>query len=434
VSVESFDVIVVGGGPAGLMAAVAAREQGAHTLLLEKGNRLGRKLAIFGGGRCNVTNIKPLPELLQNIPGNGRFVQSALHRFSNQDIIRFFEGLGIRLKEEDRGRVFPVSDRALDVVAAMVRKVRELGVCIRLQTPVRGLWVEDGRICGVRIEPGRLAAPAVVVATGGCSVPKTGSTGDAYPWARAVGHTIVPPYPTEVPLCSDDPWIRERRLQGLSLRSVTVTLKDADGKRLSTEEGDLLFTHFGLSGPAALRCSHYVSTARRRNPQVKLWAFIDVCPGMTETAWLTEWQRDRETHPKRQIRTELETRLPDRLAAACLDKAGVDGSTPLTSARKADLQRLARTLKAFPLHITGTLPLEQATVTGGGVSVREIDPRTMMSKLCPGLFFAGEVMDVHAHTGGYNITVAFSTGHLAGESAARYAAEQTTARPAGGLR
>lgn len=425
---ENWDVIIVGGGPAGLMAAVAAREGGARTLLLEKGDRLGRKLAISGGGRCNVTNIKPLPELIRNIPGNGRFVQSALHRFSNVDIMHFFESLGIRLKEEDRGRVFPVTDRALDVVKALVRKMQALGVEVRLHQPVRGLWLEDGSLHGVHTDAGRIGGGAVVVATGGCSVPKTGSTGDAYPWARRVGHTIVDPYPTEVPLTSDEPWIVSRRLQGLSLRAVEVTLRDHRGKRLTTEEGDLLFTHFGLSGPAALRCSHYVSTARRRHPVVELQVEINVMPSVRGEDWLAVWGRDRHTHPQRQIKTELEQVLPDRLVAFVLHQAEVDGTTPLTHARRADLERLARTLTALPVRITGTLPLAQATVTGGGVSVKEIDPRTMMSKLCAGLFFAGEVMDVHAHTGGYNITVAFSTGHLAGASAAAYALQHTTAR------
>lgn len=416
------DVVVVGGGPAGLMAAIAAREGGADTLLIEKGHRLGRKLGISGGGRCNVTNAKPLPELIQNIPGNGRFLHSALHRFSNDDVRAFFESLGIRLKEEDRGRVFPVSDKAETVVQALVRKVRDMGVEIREDCPVTGLLAENGQIRGVRLFTGeQVLARSVVVATGGCSVPKTGSTGDAYAWARQVGHTIVDPYPTAVPLTSSEPFIVERNLQGISLRNVTVVVRDGTGKRLTAEEGDLLFTHFGLSGPVALRCSHYVSTARRRDAGVRLTAEIDCLPDSSRSELVDAWTRRRTEDGRKHVATVLGECLPDRLARVVLNVAGIPSDLSLANVRSQDLERLAGLCKAFPVRIDGTLPLEQATVTGGGVSVREIDPRTMESKLCRGLFFAGEVMDVHAHTGGYNITVAFSTGHLAGSSAAERA-------------
>ncbi|GMA62423.1 hypothetical protein GCM10025859_28630 [Alicyclobacillus fastidiosus] len=425
-----YDVIVVGAGPAGLMAAIAAKDTGARVALIEKGHKPGRKLGISGGGRCNVTNAKPLPELMENIPGNARFLHSALTRFSNQDIMAFFEGLGIRLKEEDRGRVFPVSDQASTVVKAVVDKVYTSGVDVLLDTPVARLLANDGQITGVRLARGQtVECAAVVVATGGCSVPKTGSTGDAYPWVQAFGHTIVQPYPTEVPLTSDEPFIVGRKLQGLSLRGIDATVwDDARKKRLTTEHGDMIFTHLGLSGPTALRCSHYVSTAKRKNKDVSLSVTIDLAPEAQRSELEQALTSGRKHHPRRSIATHLGERFPERLVDFVLAKAAVPSAAQLANLSKPQMDALVATIKACPIHITGTLPLEQATVTGGGVSVKEIDPKTMQSKLVRGLYFSGEVMDVHAHTGGYNITVAFSTGHLAGQSAAMQALEPVTVR------
>ncbi len=431
----TYDVIVIGGGPAGLMTAVAAAEQGARTVLIEKGNRLGRKLGISGGGRCNVTNAKPLSELIENIPGNGRFLHSALNRFSNRDVMAFFEGLGIALKEEDRGRVFPVTDKAQTVVKALVNRVFEVGVDVWEECRVSGLYIEDThqrdseqlenpQVRGVILADKRIVrASSVVIATGGASVPATGSTGDAYPWAKRVGHTIVSPYPTEVPLTSEEPFIRNRTLQGLSLRSINISifLQGKKPKRLTTESGDLLFTHFGLSGPAALRCSHYVSTARRKDSQCSLLAQIDILPGQTTDELLYELKSAKESEPRKHIHNLLPRFVPDRLADVMIHLCDIAQDHPMSDIKNAELEALVRHVKAFPVEIKGTLPLAQATVTGGGVSIREIDPRTMASKVCNGLFFAGEVMDVHAHTGGYNITVAFSSGHLAGTSAAEHA-------------
>lgn len=414
-------MVVIGGGPAGLMAAIAAQTNGARTLLVEKGNKLGRKLGISGGGRCNVTNAKPLPELMQNIPGNARFLHSALNQFSNSDIIRFFEQLGIHVKEEDRGRVFPVSDKASTVVQALVDKTYDCGVEVWTDLPVKRVQINENGVEGVLLQNATFVeAKAIIVATGGCSVPKTGSTGDAYPWAKRAGHTIVDPYPTAVPLTSMDHYIRDRSLQGLSLRNIDLTIRDERGKKLTTENGDMIFTHFGLSGPAALRASHYVSIALRRNPNSSLTAELDLLGNVMDEDILTKLQKSRKSEPKKHLGNLLrqEYKLPERLVEIILHRTHVNGNAQTGNLSNAALATLAQYISAFPVGITGTLPLDQATVTGGGVSVKEIDPKTMQSKICTGLFFAGEVMDVHAHTGGYNITVAFSTGHLAGVSAA----------------
>ncbi|MCK9905372.1 NAD(P)/FAD-dependent oxidoreductase, partial [Frankia sp. Cpl3] len=274
-----FDCIVIGGGPAGLMAAISASSQGARVCLVEKGSKLGRKLIISGGGRCNVTNAKELDELIKQMPGNGRFMYSAFAQFSNQDIIAFFEKLGVRLKEEDRGRMFPVTDKAITVAHGLIDKMKQQGVQIRLNSPVERVIYEAGCCQGIALKSGEeLLAPCVIIAVGGSSVPQTGSTGDGYVWAREAGHTITELYPTEVPLLANDLFIRDKSLQGLSLRAIEMTLYDPKGKQINTQEGDMIFTHFGLSGPASLRMGHYVSVAQRKHGKIPLGLTIDLMP------------------------------------------------------------------------------------------------------------------------------------------------------------
>jgi hypothetical protein len=417
---QPYDVIVIGGGPSGLMASVAAAEHGARVLLLDKGDRLGRKLAVSGGGRCNVTNNKPPDELIRHIPGNGRFLHSALTAFGSREIVQFFEGLGIRLKEEDRGRMFPVSDKAQTVVDALVRKVRELGVDIRTKAPVGRIVYDDEhrRVRAVQLASGEtIPARCAVVAVGGKSVTRTGSTGDGYPWAEAAGHTITELYPTEVPITSDEPFIRSRELQGLSLRDIELTVWNPNGKRIITHEGDMIFTHFGLSGPAALRCSQFVVKALKQGAG-RVLLTIDLMPERTEDEVLAMIVQAAKREPRKAIKNVLKPLLPDRLIPLLATMAGLPPEATSSELPKKPLQALARSIKRFPVHADGTRPLEEAFVTGGGVNLKEIDPRTMQSKLMQGLYFCGEILDVHGYTGGYNITAAFSTGHAAGKHAA----------------
>ncbi|MEK5394681.1 BaiN/RdsA family NAD(P)/FAD-dependent oxidoreductase [Paenibacillus sp. FSL K6-2859] len=416
---SNFDVIVIGGGPSGLMASVAAAEHGASVLLIDKGAKLGRKLGISGGGRCNVTNVKERDELISYIPGNGRFLYSAFDHFNNQDIIAFFEGLGIALKEEDNGRMFPVSDKASSVVSALINKVRNLGVQIMTDSPVSHVIYEEGAVKGVQLGPGKtISSAAVIIATGGKSVPQTGSTGDGYPWAEAAGHTITELFPTEVPIISREEWIKSGELQGLSLRDVALTVWNQKGKKVISHRGDMIFTHFGLSGPIALRCSQFLRQVQRKSGTDTVEMSIDLFPDLNlqEVESLLQDKLDQE--PKKAIRNSLKGLLPERLIPLLLAKADLDGDITGHHVSKNGLLALAGILKRMPVNVHGTRSLSEAFVTGGGVNLKEIDPKRMESKLMQGLFFCGEVLDIHGYTGGYNITAAFSTGYTAGKHAA----------------
>lgn len=419
---SGLDVIVIGGGPSGLMAAIAAAEHGARVLLADKGNKLGRKLGISGGGRCNVTNNREIEEIVKHIPGNGRFLYSAFATFSNRDIIRFFEDdLGIRLKEEDRGRMFPVTDKAKTVVDALVNKARRSGVELRTLSPVDRVLYEGGQTAGVRLRSGEtIRSRSVVVATGGKSVPHTGSTGDGFAWAEAAGHTVTELFPTEVPITSNEPFIKSRELQGLSLRGIVLTVWSGKGKKLAEHEGDMLFTHFGISGPAALRCSQFVVKELKRSGAKAVRITIDLFPDKTADELREETLALMAAEPKKQAKNVLKGFLPERLVPVVLRLAGVREDVTHANIPKLPWTEMARLLKALPLDAEGTLSLEEAFVTGGGVNLKEIDPKTMGSKLMDGLYFCGEILDIHGYTGGYNITAAFATGYTAGKHAALY--------------
>lgn len=420
VRIMQYDVIVIGGGPSGLMAAIAAGEQGSKVLLIDKGDKLGRKLAISGGGRCNVTNRLPVEEIIKHIPGNGRFLYSAFSLFNNEDIIRFFENLGIQLKEEDHGRMFPVSDKAQSVVDALLFRLSELRVDILTNTPVQTLDFDNGRVQSVLLRNGeRYLTEAIVVAVGGKSVPYTGSTGDGYAWAEKAGHTIVDLFPTEVPLTSNENFIKEKTLQGLSLQKVALSVLNPKGKPLITHQMDMIFTHFGISGPAVLRCSQFVVKAMKKWDLTEVTMSIDVFPDLSEEAIFQEIQKLLKSDPKKAVKNSLKGLLPERYLSFLLDTNGIDSSIQGASLSHEKIRALANSCKGFNIKVNGTLPLEKAFVTGGGVSVKEIDPKTMESKLMEGLFFCGEILDIHGYTGGYNITSALVTGRLAGMNASK---------------
>jgi len=424
-----FDIIIIGGGPSGLMAAIAASRSGnADVLLLDKGDKLGRKLAISGGGRCNVTNNKELDELIRHIPGNGRFLYSAMSVFNNKHIITFFESLGIRLKEEDNGRMFPATDKAKTVVDALVSQVRRQGVHIRANSPVERVIYENGRVDGIELKNGeRIGAACVIIATGGKSVPQTGSTGDGYRWAEEAGHTITELFPTEVPILLSDPFIQSRELQGLSLRDVKLTVWNPKGKQVISHTGDMIFTHFGISGPIALRCSQFIHKVKKQHEVGSVLMTLDLFPEQTVEELFSHIYGHIKANPKKIVKNSLRSaapeRLPERLVPVLLRKSELNWELSGEHASKQSVFSFAQTAKALSLHAHGTLPLEQAFVTGGGVSVKEIDPKTMQSKLIKGLYFCGEVMDIHGYTGGYNITAAFVTGHTAGRHAAESVAQ-----------
>ncbi|PGY09936.1 NAD(P)/FAD-dependent oxidoreductase [Bacillus sp. AFS031507] len=414
-----YDVIVIGGGPSGLMAAIAAGEKGAKVLLIDKGDKLGRKLAISGGGRCNVTNRLPIEEIIKHLPGNGKFLYSAFSIFSNEDIIKFFEKLGIELKEEDHGRMFPVSNKAQSVVDALLNQLEKLRVRIFKNSPVEDLFYENGTVSAVLLKDGqKLSAKSIVIAVGGKSVPHTGSTGDGYAWAKKAGHTITDLFPTEVPVTSSEPFIKNKALQGLSLRDIDLSVLNPKGKPIISHRMDMIFTHFGISGPAVLRCSQFVVKAMKKWNLKEVTMSLDALPDKKEEVVFQEILALVKSEPKKSIKNTLKGLVPERYLLFLLEHNGIDPSEQGGTISNEKIRSFSKSCKHFLIKVNGTLPLEKAFVTGGGVSVKEIEPQTMGSKLMNGLYFCGEILDVHGYTGGYNITSALVTGRLAGTNAA----------------
>ncbi|MFH7819509.1 BaiN/RdsA family NAD(P)/FAD-dependent oxidoreductase [Neobacillus thermocopriae] len=415
----NYDVIVIGGGPSGLMAAIAAGEKGAKVLLIDKGNKLGRKLAISGGGRCNVTNRLPVDELIKHIPGNGKFLYSAFSIFNNEDIIRFFEKLGIQLKEEDHGRMFPVTNKAQSVVDALLHQLDKLQVMVMTDAPVVDVLYENGSVSGILLKNKQIfTAKSIVIAVGGKSVPHTGSTGDGYAWAEKAGHTITDLFPTEVPVTSDESFIKNKVLQGLSLRDIELSVLNPKGKPLITHRMDMIFTHFGISGPAVLRCSQFVVKALKKFNITHVSMLIDALPDRKEEELFQKIVKLVKAEPKKNLKNILKGLLPERYLLFLLEKNEIDPTAQAGTISKEKIRSFVHSCKNFQFKVNGTLSIEKAFVTGGGVSVKEINPKTMESKLMNGLYFAGEILDIHGYTGGYNITAALVTGRLAGTNAA----------------
>jgi len=402
------------------MAAGQAAQAGAEVLLLEKMSRPARKLRITGKGRCNLTNTEPVPQFIEHF-GDGRFLRQCLARFSCPDLLDFFETLGVPTVTERGGRVFPASGQAQDVVDALVRWVAQAGVTLLTGVPASQLNVEAGRVTGVATPKGRSRKPrvyrgdAAIVATGGASYPATGSTGDGYRLAQAVGHTVVPIRPALVPL--ETRGDVAGRLQGLSLRNVRVSVL-VDGETRQSLFGEMLFTHFGVSGPVVLSMSRTMVDALRLGQEVAL--SIDLKPALDERKLDARLLRDLAASGKRQYQTLLKGLLPRKLIPVCIEQTGVSATKVASQITAADRGRLRDWLKQFRLDVTGHRSFKEAIVTAGGVATREVDPRTMASRLVEGLYFAGEVLDVDADTGGYNLQAAFSTGWLAGRAAAAY--------------
>lgn len=405
------EVLVIGGGPAGMMAAGQAALRGARVTLTERNPRCGRKLMITGKGRCNVTNACDLDTFLLNINTNPRFLYSAYCHFTSADTVEFFEAHGVPLKTERGNRVFPVSDKAVDIVDALVNFCRRSGVrtlCGR----VTDLCVEDGRVTGVKLENGEtLKADAVILATGGVSYPLTGSTGDGYALAEAVGHSVMPPRPSLVPLEVWEGWCTE--LMGLSLKNCAVRFEETQtGRTVYEDFGELLFTHFGVSGPVILSASAHL----RDLTSGRYTLHIDLKPALSEDKLDERLLRDFAKNTRKDFRNSLDRLLPAKLIPVFVRLSGIAPGRKVNQITREERCRIVRLCKDLPLTVEATRPIEEAIVTAGGVCVSEVNPKTMESKKVKGLYFAGEILDVDAYTGGFNLQIAFCTGYVAGKS------------------
>jgi predicted Rossmann fold flavoprotein len=405
------DVIVVGAGAAGMLAAGVAAKSGINVTIIEKNEKPGRKLMITGKGRCNVTNACETREFMSNVPRNGRFLYSSLSQFSTQDTMNFFESLGVKLKIERGNRVFPESDRAVDIVDALHSFIKK-NRCKTMRGRVYEIVVNENKVTGVKLEDGRIInAQKAIICTGGKSYPLTGSTGDGYRLAEQAGHTVTPLSPSLVPLETEEGWVKE--LQGLSLRNVKIEVKDTTtDKQIYNELGEMLFTHFGVSGPLILSASSHM----RKMQKGRYIISIDLKPGLTNEQLEIRLQRDFLKYNNKNFINSLNELLPTKIIPVFVKYCGIDENLKINQLTKEMRKQVVWRLKHFEITISGFRPIEEAIITSGGVDVSEINPKTMESKLVHGLFFAGEILDCDAYTGGFNLQIAFSTGFVAGNA------------------
>ena len=416
-------VIVIGGGPSGMMAAITASEHGNKVILLEKMQSLGRKLLITGKGRCNITSSLGMEEFIKNTPGNGMFLYSAYKNYTNKDIIEFLEKQGLKVKEERGNRIFPVTDKSKDVLECFIKRLKELNVDIHYNTKVDEIIVQNDaetkRAIAVKTEKEIIKADKIILATGGKSYPLTGSTGDGYDMAKKLGHKIIEIKPSLVPLESYQKEIC-KKLQGLSLRNVAIKLMDINKNKAIYEDfGEMIFTHFGVSGPTILSSSAHLVRAKNiqekfANKQITL--VIDLKPALTEEKLNERILRDFQVYKNKMFKNSLEKLLPQKLIPIVIEKSRIDSDKKVNEITKVERKNLIKILKNFELEISGFRPIDEAIITSGGIDIKEINPKTMESKLVKGLYFAGEIIDVDSYTGGFNLQIAYSTGYTAGST------------------
>lgn len=403
-------VVVIGGGAAGLMAAVIAGREGAKVTLLEKMNYVGKKMGITGKGRCNITNACDMSDFIKNTPGNGKFLYGAYERFTNEDLLQLLHDAGLETKVERGGRVFPASDSALDVRNTFMKLMKHYGVDVHLEEPVKKLLIDDGVVTGVVTDKETYHADAVVIATGGKSYPATGSTGDGYILAAQVGHKITDIRPSLVPIVTEESWVKD--LMGLSLRNVELSVV-AKNKVQAKMFGEMMFTHFGITGPIVLSLSHTVGKLMRKKNIGTIGLDINLKPALSPETLDKRLQKDFDLYSKKQLINGMKDLLPSRLIPLIIELAGIDPQKPINQISKEERQQIGYMLQHMPLTVKGLRPVEEAIVTAGGISLKEFNPKTMESKLVKGLYGAGEVLDIDAFTGGYNLQAAFSTGYVA---------------------
>lgn len=410
-------VIVIGGGPAGMMAAITVAENGNEVLIIEKMPSFGRKLLITGKGRCNITSSLYMSEFIKNTPGNGKFLYSAFQNYTNKDIIEFLKKQGLEVKEERGNRIFPVTDKSIDVLNCFTKRIEELNIQYKLNTTVEKILVQNDEVTAVRTDREMIKANKVILATGGKSYPLTGSTGDGYRIAKSLGHTIMPIKPSLVPL---EVYEKEecKKLQGLSLKNVGIKIIDTDKKKLIYEDfGEMIFTHFGISGPTILSGSAHLVKYKDIDYLLRskyITVSIDLKPALTEEQLDDRILRDFKEFKNKQFKHSLDKLLPQKMIPLIIELSKIDGDKRVNEITKEERKILIQLLKNFTIRIKDFRPVEEAIITCGGVNTKEINPKTMESKLIKGLYFAGEIIDVDAYTGGFNLQIAYSTGYTAG--------------------